>query len=174
MIDYERFVAISPNDRNNPLKKESLDTFIPKVKSFLPNMPDDVIDQWVYEAFSSFCNDEKWNIEYDRLHFQKNHMDIKDILKIRDASQFYEMGIGYQIIDGSLESPLIQFMKKHGTWPRPIIVLDTEKSVTDTKFKYLYPYQLLEGHLRLVYLRRMLDAGIYTNKVHNVWIAVRE
>lgn len=173
MIDINAFSKINPNDDFIPFKKDSFELFAERARDFLPNFPDDVLDQWPYEAFQIFLNGIEKGMQYEKYTFREESWNIKQILQIIDINRFYESGIGTQILDGSLDTRLIQYMKEHGTWPRPIIVYDTARSKPEGCYQYSRPYQLLEGHLRLVYLRRLVEAGISVPQYHSIWVVTQ-
>lgn len=173
MIERDAFELIDPNDRYNPFIKTPLDVFLKNVKVFLPNFPDDVIEQWAYEAFCDFCSGPLWEV-YERLQFKETVMSVDELLYVKDPDQFYENDIGPKVTDCPPLPELVKYMNIHMTWPRPIIVLDTIHCVKDESSNLLFPYQLLEGHIRLAYLHRMVDANMAVLPLHKVWLATLE
>jgi len=172
-MDREQFLAISPIDPTQQDKRFTIEEFIKKARPFLPHFPDDVLEQWVYENFPIFSEDI-WEIDYDRLRFSKVMINSENVWKIHDEANYYDGGIGEDVITKKTRSTeLSDYMLANGTWPRPIIVLDTENSNTDGEYEYLRPYHLLEGHRRLVYLKRMLDSGLAVQEHHTIWKVIR-
>lgn len=176
MFDLNAFEKISPIDPDKPDRIYSPEEFLKKAKKFLPNFPNDVIDQWVYDNFQIFCM--QYELEFDRLRFFSEAMDLSEVLKIHDPSLYFERGIGYAVVDGSLDglssSGVIPYMRNHPTWPRPIIVLDVNESDMEGLRRCEYPYLLLEGHLRLACLLHKIDAGQKVNSEHKVWRVIRK
>lgn len=176
MFDLNAFKKISPIDPNKPDRIYSTEEFSKKAKIFLPNFPDDVICQWVYENFDSFCR--QYDLEFDRLRFLCEMMDLSEVEKIHDPAAFFERGIGYAVVDGSLDGVssfgVISYMRNHPTWPRPIIVLDVNESDMGGLRRCEYPYLLLEGHLRLACLLHKIDAGQNVSSVHKIWRVIRK
>lgn len=168
-IYYARLSLLNPYHSKNPMYKMPFERFLRKASRVLPKFPEDVLNQWPYEDFRSFLNGYSKGIEYNRFLFSLEKWETKKILKVLDPESFYEKGVGMHIIDGTLKTPLIEYMQRHLTWPRPIIVLDTDNSERG-EYKYLSPYHLLEGHLRLVYFRRLYDAGKALIPQHEVWV----
>ena len=172
-MDREKFLEISPNNPIQQDKRFTIEEFVEKARPFLPYFPDDVLEQWVYENYSIFSEDI-WDIDYDRLRFSEVMINNEDVWKIQDAANYYDNGIGEDVItEKTRTTELSDYMLYNGTWPRPIIVLDTENSNVEGDYEYLRPYHLLEGHRRLVYLKRMLDSGLSVQKQHKVWKVIR-
>ena len=146
MMDIFELKKISPNNIFSPLDKMPFSDFVDLAKPILPHFPEDVIDQWVYENFNVFVDQIENGAEYERLTFQLEEFEIEDILKIKDPSEYYEKGLGCHFVDGNLSTKLINYMRNHPTWPRPIIV----KKEVDEVLQY-DNFVLLEGHLRLTY-----------------------
>ncbi|MBQ2905197.1 MAG: hypothetical protein IJE54_01250 [Peptococcaceae bacterium] len=173
-MDKEKFLEISPIDPTRQDKRFAIEEFIEKARPFLPHFPDDVLEQWVYENFSIFSSEDRWEIGYDRLRFSEVMITSEMVWDIYDLPNYYDAGIGYaEICEKTLVTMLSDYMLANGTWPRPIIVLDTENSNADGEYEYLRPYHLLEGHRRLVYLKRMLDSGLAVQEHHTIWKVIR-
>lgn len=168
MIDITALEKMNPQDRYDPYKKEPFDVFYKKVHRLLPNLPADVLEQWAYRHFSCFMSLFDRGMQIDNFDFSIEKWNIDRILQIQDADDFYGHGIGKEIVTNPF-SWLMNDMRKHGTWPKAIIVYDTLESRNNGRFPYQKPYHLIEGHRRLLYLRRMYDAEMPINTKHAVW-----
>ena len=66
----------------------------------------------------------------------------------------------------------MQNMQENGTWPVPPIVLNYERDLYATNGRVLRaPYNLLEGHHRLGYLKNLAEQGDYILDQHKIWLA---
>ncbi|MGF1683792.1 hypothetical protein [Photobacterium minamisatsumaniensis] len=144
----------------------------PKAKQVLPNFPDDVLEQWVYRHWKGvLCNWgwldfqsmqfslEEWGSEQIQSKIQTPHQDVIDKLSGRMQNPIFQ------------RSWLVQEMQERGTWPVAPIVLHYERDLPTMNGKVLKaPFNLIEGHHRLAYLKRMIVDGVDTQQTHKVWV----
>lgn len=176
MIDKKEFVKLRP-ELYSATQLEPFSKFYDRLKKELPNFPKDILEQWVYRHFSQFCNDYWW-LEFDKFQFRKVEFENDKIMKI--GSNIME-DLNYWGDDFINESNfrrdtwLGNYMIKNRTWPKPIIVFYSEESNLKIKKALCSPYHLLEGHLRLSYMRAFIkyEEDKIPNK-HSVWIATKK
>lgn len=78
--------------------------------------------------------------------------------------------LGLQILDRPY-SFLQKYIHQNGTWPSPIIVFKNEKDISVGNGEFLgKPYHLLEGHLRLGYIKNLYKNDKKLNKKHLIYV----
>ncbi len=168
--------------------KEPFETFADRVQVMLPEWPQCVLRQWLYE------NDRSPNYElsldtFRRMSFTKTTVALK---KLPDCSAMRHTGF-QKIADGRYSeahgcaareaatkwprmrgysrSDLSDFVYLYGTWPAPIILADntngTKCFLGGESLKA--PFHVLEGHHRLAWLLAMKNQG-RAKPHHDVWI----
>lgn len=115
--------------------------------------------EWTYES-RTFSNDEVMKIA----HFEND---------LRTMDYW-----GDQLFSDKRrrETWLAEFMLEHGTTPAPILVLDADTEVRHPRAfegeSILEPFQIVEGHMRLSYLRGMIRHNhSFLKEQHVVWYA---
>lgn len=176
MLELSTFEKLKPNS-DNPLEVEPFEQVFDRLSKALPNFPKCVLEQWTYRHFQSFCY-EYWWLEFDKLTFEKEKFNKKQIMnigsRILDTQDYWG--------DDFIENPnfrmkstwLGQYMNKHKTWPKPIIIFDTQANTYKENEKsepLSVPYHLLEGHMRLAYMRAFIRHEIEdVSSFHDVWL----
>ncbi len=175
MLEIEKFRELEPHFDRKAFEYEPFEVVYPRLESVLPNFPKCVLEQWVHRHFSQFCNDYWW-IEYDRLVFDKVYFSKEQIMSIGTAILETQDYWGDDFINNPefrvKKTWLGGFMDEYKTWPKPVIVFDTCNSNIEETKKLFKPFHLLEGHMRLAYMRAFIRRRISGVKdMQEVWLA---
>ena len=175
MIDRKTFLNKCCDKKEKGLKDTGVLDFATEFKAFFPKFPMQVIEQWPYRHFDSFVNSDRWEIEYDRLAFQKEYLSIEDfkVIEARDMSNKDLLRTGQvHLADTDF---VACYMRKHYTYPVPIIVLDSVHSDLSGAYCFKTPYHLLEGHRRTWLLRALIETkNLVIPQKHEVWMVTRK
>ncbi|HIF9208862.1 TPA: hypothetical protein ACX6QM_002098 [Photobacterium damselae] len=152
---------------------ESLDRWKQRAHMTLPNFPDDVLEQWLYRHWKGVMYNWGW-LDFRGMVFTKETWSTEDILaKVQTPSQDVIDRLSQRMTNVMFQrSWLVQNMTERGTWPVAPIVLDFERDLYASNGKILKaPFNLLEGHHRLAYLKGLVEQGEYVRDQHELWIA---
>ncbi|MHC1731993.1 MAG: hypothetical protein AB9888_08210 [Bacteroidales bacterium] len=175
MIEIGEFKKLKPYSESGGSEYLPFELFCFKFKKFLPNFPECVIEQWPYEQFSDFC-DKYWWLEYERLYFEKVLFSKDQIMLIGTTFLDTQDYWGDEFIEvpnfRAEQTRLGIYMSNHKTWPKPIIIFDICNSNIEETDELCQPFHLLEGHMRLAYMRAFIRHSIEgVNPKHEVWLA---
>lgn len=154
---------------------EPLQSYVERIRPLLPNYPDDVLEQWLYRHWH--CVRETWSwLGLHALSFVKVIWPASQIYsQVKSGNQEAIDGWSQQFRREHIlrESYVGKFMLQHRTWPVPPIVVRNDHGLTMPHgLKLGEPYNLLEGHHRLAYLRSMYEYGsLNPCHVHPLWVA---
>ena len=175
MIKLSEFKKLKPKEIDS-CNKESFESFLKCIEPVLPNFPENILQHWVYRHFDFFCSDFWW-LGYDKLSFRKEKFNKEQILSIQSKKMemINAFSAGFLSPDsGQRKSYLGQYMWEKKLWPEPIIVLDVINSNLINSKKVCKPFHLLEGHMRLSYMRALIQESFQdVPDEHEVWIATR-
>lgn len=153
---------------------EKFKEYFQRIHKLLPNWPEEVVKEWLYRH-----NNQIEDYFYLGFHNFKFSLERWENEKIVEAINSHKMDyvidpLGLQILDKPY-SFLQKYIHKNGTWPSPIIVLKTEdEMILGSKELLGKPYHLLEGHLRLGYIRNLYKNNKKLKKEHLVYIVKKE
>jgi hypothetical protein len=154
------------------LEKESFETYKRRVGSLASNIPDCVLENWIYRHYTCVVSDYSF-LNFNKMQFAKEKWSKEDIYHlIKSYNEGLIDKLGYQLYKRNNKSWLQDYMLKHMTWPVPIIVLENKESfyLNEKDMKLGVPFHLLEGHLRLNYFREIYRTEKETLKeTHSVW-----
>lgn len=139
----------------------------------LPQFPDEVLEQWVYRHWKAVLCNWGW-LDFQAMQFEKQWWSTEDVLvKIHSPHQDIIKKLTRRMSNPIFQrSWLVQRMQDQGTWPIAPIVLECSKDLFATNGRHLIaPYNLLEGHHRMGYLKGLVDSGQHCEKQHPVWVA---
>ncbi|MFE8698297.1 hypothetical protein ACFYKT_18395 [Cytobacillus sp. FJAT-53684] len=142
---------------NDTLEKESFESYKGRVSSSASNIPDCVLENWIYRHYLCVVSDYSF-LNFNKMQFIKEHRSKEDIyLLIKSYDDSWINNLGYQLYKRNNKSWLQDYMLKNMTWPVPIIVLENKEAsyLNDRGMKMGVPFHLLEGHLRLNYFREI-------------------
>lgn len=174
MIDINEFKKLKPKFDYEKYEQEPFEMVYPRIKAVLPNFPLCVIEQWPYRHFLDFCN-KYWWLEYDRLTFDKVRFSKNQIMSIGTKFLNTQDYWGDDFINHPefrvKQTWLGGYMNENKTWPKPVIVLDTCNGKIRESDELCKPLHLLEGHMRLAYMRAFIRYNITgVNDIQEVWL----
>jgi hypothetical protein len=144
-------------DHVAPHHDEPFESWYPRVKEHLGGLPEELAREWIHRHWGASPFHRFPLIEAT---YELECWPTPEIMQVG-----YGQGGGgkpnYQIIEGEW---LSDYMTKHLTWPTPIVVFENKS------FEHWHPLQLLEGHRRLSFLHRLVEAAAPLEK-HSVWVA---
>lgn len=141
---------------------EPLDAYLPRARQLLPNFPEDVIGQWLYDHYVDAVHQYGW-LGFPALTFERACWPSSEILAQVRSWPEDDLTASWTIqlrTDQTFQrSRLGAYMIAHGTWPVPILALANEAATLalPNGVRLGAPYHLLEGHHRLGYLRALVD-----------------
>jgi hypothetical protein len=152
---------------------EDIELYCKRTRDLLPNLPNQVIKQWLYE------HPESWS-RYSWLIFSILHFDLTEVewntlnLDCFKNEPYVQLHLARLIENRSDERAKIikTYFSRTGTWPVPPIVLSNH----DGKIKYpdgmecSRPYHLIEGRHRFAVLF-YLDSIAFNYGPHKIWLA---
>lgn len=169
---YNFLEPLIPIGNDTLMDKEPFESYIKRVKHLAPNIPDCILENWIYRHYTSVVSDYAF-LDFKNMKIERDSWSVESIY---DLIKSYDEGIinnlGYQIYKRKDKIWLQKYMLEHRTWPVPIIVLNNkERLFTNPAGRPLGdPYHLLEGHLRLNYFREIYRYEKETLKnTHEVW-----
>lgn len=174
MLNLEEFKKMEPKSIQETLELEPFSEVMPRLKLALPNFPLCVLEQWTYRHFIDFCY-KYWWLNYDELYFEKVMFDTNKIMEIKTDFLGTQDYWGDDFINNpgfrAEKTWLGAYMNKEKTWPKPIIVFDTQANKYPLEEELFMPYHLLEGHMRLAYMRALIRHKIEgVSEFHEVWL----
>jgi len=143
-----------------------------RAQRMLPHFPDEVLEQWVYRHWKGVLCNWGW-LDFQRMSFTRESWNTEDIVsKIKtphdDVVSKFAQRMNNPIFQRSW---LVQNMQENGSWPIAPIVLHYERDLYATNGRVLKaPYNLLEGHHRLGYLKCLAEQGSYVQEKHDIWL----
>lgn len=167
--------------------REDKRQYIGRVRSAFPNIPEDVLDQWIYPHH--FNEDMRrlygW-MNYEKLKFSLVAWTNAQVNAVKTYSRFrpYVESTTHKVVmakSGGLSAierrkEVVDSWAGRGTWRTPIIVLDSSSVVGAPKgVEINRPYQLVEGHTRLGWFNAFFSLqdprGAYPlAEAHSVWL----
>ncbi|MBV2089970.1 MAG: hypothetical protein KUF72_03710 [Candidatus Thiodiazotropha sp. (ex Ctena orbiculata)] len=173
-MNREEFEKLKPKELPT-LEIEPFSEVVPRLRKALPNFPECVLEQWIYRHFNQI--DDYWWLGLDGLSFKKEIWSNQEILKkigsnMLDTQDYWGDQLLIEKEPIRLTTWLAKFFAKNRTWPKLIIILHNEHELKRPNGLELYrPYHLLEGHMRLAYMRGYIRHSIpQTPQTHEVWV----
>lgn len=156
-------MTLIPKPKNfGTLHVESFAEYRKKWPEIYGNIPDAVIETWIYRHWAQFqfwlpLQPLSWVYEFRK-------MPSEEILKISHVGDWAETleYWGNDLIDGCSrkETWLGKYFLEHGTSPAPIIIAEHAGHIRHPRESgrpfMCEPYQIVEGHMRLAYLQAMI------------------
>lgn len=153
---------------------ESLPDYLSRVRPLVPRYPDCVLEQWLHRHWTCVRSQWAW-LGLPGLQFREETWPVERINTLPYSNKKNIDGWTEQFkTDPRFQSSYLgKYMLENGTWPAPIIVILNELGLKmPNGFPLSSPYDLLEGHHRLAYLRAMHESGVASLQgTHDIWIA---
>lgn len=158
------------------LNKESFESYYARWPAEFSSVPKCVVENWIYRHWANFqawlpLRPLEWKYELTE-YSNEQIMTIDHFGDWLDTLDYW----GSELFRDKMrrDTWLAQYMLRGGTTPVPIMVAVNAGQVchprgceTDLMKE---PYQLIEGHMRLAYLRGMIRRGYGALKpTHSVW-----
>jgi len=149
---------------------ESPTDYLSRTGCLLPNFPAEVLSQWFYDH-NNVVEEYSW-LNYPTLNFTLHSFTPKTM----KLPCFWEHETVVQYRNYFLEgvvsqrmSRLSKYIRKHGSWPVPPLVIHNPKGKIKTPWglQYSSPYELIEGHHRFAVLYAL---GFHCKGTHNIWL----
>jgi hypothetical protein len=141
--------------------------YVKRMAAVLPHFPPDVLGQWFFDHWMHYPSLRFTDTYWATTEVPLEHFGHEELLtnRVRYFKSEPDLPCRY--------SRLLEYMTKHGTWPRPIIVLDTKSNLPERP-EWLSdgPYHLLEGHNRVAGIR-YLRGRVHLRPSHHVWLVSR-
>jgi len=153
---------------------ESFDDYFARWPEELSNFPRDVVENWVHRHWQDFSMHwGDWPL--GEFRFQLESMSNEDIMEIDHVGDWLSTldYWGDELFRNALRQStfLAKFMLEHGTTPAPIIVCKNTEGVEHPGTGQMKALQLIEGHMRLAYLRGLNRHRHPSLKdEHQVWL----
>ncbi|WLA12321.1 hypothetical protein [Xanthomonas translucens] len=152
---------------------ESFDDYYARWPDQLSNFPKCVIENWVYRHWQDFEN--LWlDKSIELFAFTQAELNNSQIMQIGHIDKWLKTldYWGDELFRDKMrqETWLAKYMLANGTSPAPIIVAPNTSGLEHPKGTPMHSNQLIEGHMRLAYLRGMIRHHHPTLKSsHSVW-----
>ncbi|MGL5780685.1 hypothetical protein [Cetobacterium sp.] len=153
---------------------EKFEEYFQRIHKLLPNWPEEVVKEWLYRHNNQI--EDYFYLGFHNFKFSLEKWENKKIMKLINSHKMdYVIDpLGLQILDKPY-SFLQKYIHENGTWPSPIIVLKNGNDIISDNKEFLgKPYHLLEGHLRLGYIRNLYKNNKKLKKEHLVYIVKKE
>ena len=151
---------------------------IPRHRSWntwIKQAPQDVFDQfhkhlnnqWMIVNYGWInFNDARWKLTAMNNTTLQNLNVYSDWQRSVDGRESDEPYADFRCVDRD-----IQHWKDHHTWRVPPMVIDVAAFPgSPPEAEFIGPYQLIEGHNRLGYLRSLVRAGMMPRQEHDVYL----
>ena len=171
-MKIENFKKIYPN-LNDP-EPEKFEQVKPRLKQALPNFPDCVLEQWIYRHFPAI--EDYWWLGFEKFDFKQESWSNTKIMNLIGSRMLVNQDYwGDELVLKKTfrdKTWLGNYFHEYKTTPKPIIILKNDNDFIDPYDSKLFkPYHLLEGHMRLGYLRAHIRHSVEgTPNEHEVWV----
>jgi hypothetical protein len=152
---------------------EPFEAYRKRMRTRLPNFPEDQLESWLYRHFEDAVRVWGW-LGFDRLEFERQVWSAKAVL---EQVQAFEPRLIHGWKRGLLEDRMFRrswlgaWMIEQGTWPVAPLVLDNDGRASTPKGKALARFHLIEGHHRLAYLHALAECSEWEPRAeHDLWI----
>ncbi len=140
---------------------------LPDLKRLLPNFPSCVLEQWTFRHQNNFLHDY-WNLNFESFEFTLENWETEKIYnnigwKERVPIDFWGNELYARKNPLRMRTWLAKYYWKYKTWPKPVIILKVNQIQSYQSIKFSKDFHLLEGHMRLAYMRAQ-----YRNKIENI------
>lgn len=165
-----------PLKDENDIITESFEDYMARVEPVLPEMPEDVVSQWLY-SHPQVIDDWEW-IGLESLEFHLEEWATSEVPEVDKDKTSAVSTYRYNLDKRSPEKGkgrfgrLVEYFDANHTWPRsPIFLENTEGQFAPPGgWELSHPFHLLEGHHRLAVFSQFRDQNRLCDK-HQIWVA---
>jgi hypothetical protein len=165
------WAGLKPVGYGNSWNSEPWEIYWPRVRHLIPNFPDVAAQQWLWRHYTSV-------LEFDWLWLPDLNFTLESWPLSRILAEIQgwpnhgliESWTNYLRTNPQAENDwLVAQMVREGTWPQPPMVIE---NTTDLQrpdgFRLSAPFQLMEGHHRLGFLRALADTPEVLKAMHDI------
>lgn len=153
--------------------RETSDQFRARLTNLLPNFPEEVLSQWVFENGGVLQKDFAW-FNPVSASFQKSLWATERI--VSEIRHWHEEGVEMEVrkvLDGNYRPGyrLLRYMRENGTWPVAPVVYDNAHALSIQRGGGASRYVMLEGMHRLGFFRALASSRPETLRAsHRLWL----
>jgi hypothetical protein len=138
---------------------EPFEAYYARWPKSLANFPSCVVENWVYRHWQDF--EHLWaNRAIEQFSFTRTNLTNAEIMSIGHIDDWLKTldYWGDELFRNDMRRGtwLAQYMLDQGSAPAPIIVCPDSAGLEHPRGALMNPNQLIEGHMRLAYLRGMI------------------
>ena len=174
MLNYKLLRQLAPLHYRDERLKETQQEYLGRMADVVPNIPPDVLEQWLFRHWRGFESNWSW-LDLSQVSFRQEVWSTERVFRQIDSlCMDLILGLSERLKSNRYvqSSWLGHFMLEEGTWPNPIIVLQNTDNLRNPYGKILRPFNLLEGHHRLAYFIAMKQLSHQAlQHEHTVWLA---
>jgi hypothetical protein len=158
---------IAPKVGASDFDKESFVDWYRRIKPLIPHVPENVAEHWLHRHWGYSPYE---SLPLARLRFSLQTWPLERFHRVEYGSTWkISPNNCNRLYEPEIRSTrLAQLMLATGTWPAPVIILDNHDGSLKHRGRRMAPWQLIEGHLRLWYLR-CLESRNEATAFHQVW-----
>jgi len=159
----------------NDFSKEEFTDYIARITKEFPNIPVEVLRQWIYENHSDPIIQKNYGwIDYHNVQFILETWSTEEIFRVEECYDFEGVVENYQQTANDknvMRGEDLKSWKEAGTWRTPIVILKTD-NILNPPIVFKNPYQLIEGHTRLGRLKAFneKDSLFKISRSHQLWL----
>ncbi|PFM94286.1 hypothetical protein COJ53_00635 [Bacillus cereus] len=171
-------------DENSIYCDNGFEKYCERIAKKFGDIPSEVLEQWVYRLSDDDVANEFGSIDYTKVKFELQEWYTNTMLEV-NHTKFGKMFIERRIkeltdLNGDIKQSsyghlkdLINYWYKKGTWRIPPIIMISE---CFEEKEYQMPYQLVEGHNRLAWIKyfALNDSELKIAENHKVWFMTRK
>jgi|TARA_R110000764_G_scaffold168514_3_gene255894 hypothetical protein len=164
ILVHPTWLELKPNENYDGNQENFIEYYerVISSKFELGSFPKEVYEQWIHPHHKNFDTLKNYSwIDYGLIEFEKvfwNIESIESVNVIERAQSYVNLRASYnEFNEFCCKSEDLEYWKSCGTWRTPPIILDVN-SLNDELPNWSElrkPYQLVEGHSRLGYLKSM-------------------
>lgn len=167
------WAALKPEGYGDTWTPEPWDTYWSRVQHLIPNFPAVAAQQWLWRHYTD-ATDFSWLV-LPELVFSSENWSVAQILEQIHGwpnHRLVEKWSDYLRTSPDADTDwLVNQMRTVGTWPQPpMIIKNTRERRRPDGLKLAVPYQLMEGHHRIGFLRALAETLDATESEHEVLV----
>ena len=142
-----------------------------RVSRLLPNFPEDVLGQWIYEHWGDVGRYDWLNfptLKFTAMSWSTDQIRLSGVAIhpfVQLHLRHFESGQG-----GKRTKRIAQYIRQHGTWPAPPLFIENRTGIIQYPDggSFCEPFHLIEGQHRVGVLLSLANEGKLTSN-HAIW-----